>query len=194
MRWRRLRSSAGQGVVEMALMMPFLLVVALGVVEFSYALLDEHVVTKLAREGSNLISRDTTLEDATTAIRSMATRPVDFDNSATVIFTVLRKVATTGAGNYDQVIVYQRHQYGSLSVQSALQTVGAGSFGGAPDYTAANSDNDTNLQVTTLPANLSIARGGFLYVTEIYTKHTLITPLDRLGISVPQTLYSIAYF
>jgi hypothetical protein len=33
-----------------------------------------------------------------------------------------------------------------------------------------------------------------LYVTEIYTSHPLITPLDRLGITLPSTLYSIAYF
>ena len=33
-----------------------------------------------------------------------------------------------------------------------------------------------------------------LYVTEIYTRHPRITPFDRWGVSVPQTLYSIAYF
>ena len=48
----------------------------LGVVEVSYALLDQHVVTKLTREGSNLISRDTSLQDAATAMRSMSSRPV----------------------------------------------------------------------------------------------------------------------
>ncbi len=36
--------------------------------------------------------------------------------------------------------------------------------------------------------------GGMLYVTEVYTRHPLITPLDRFGITLPQTLYSIAYF
>jgi hypothetical protein len=36
--------------------------------------------------------------------------------------------------------------------------------------------------------------GGLTYITEIYTRHALITPLDRFGITVPQTLYSIAYF
>jgi hypothetical protein len=36
--------------------------------------------------------------------------------------------------------------------------------------------------------------GGMLYVTEIYSTHTLITPFNRFGISVPGTLYSIAYF
>jgi hypothetical protein len=33
-----------------------------------------------------------------------------------------------------------------------------------------------------------------LYVTEIYTRHDLITPLSGFGVTVPGTLYSIAYF
>ena len=36
--------------------------------------------------------------------------------------------------------------------------------------------------------------GTFLYVTEVFQKHPLITPLDRFGVTVPNTLYSIAYF
>jgi hypothetical protein len=33
-----------------------------------------------------------------------------------------------------------------------------------------------------------------MYVTEIFTRHNLITPFNRFGINVPSTLYSIAYF
>lgn len=67
-----------------------------------------------------------------------------------------------------------------------------GTFGPAPDFTAANSDNDTRLQVTNAPGTMAL--GDLLYITEIYTRHPLITPLDRFGIQVPQALYSIAYF
>jgi hypothetical protein len=31
-------------------------------------------------------------------------------------------------------------------------------------------------------------------VTEIYSRHPMITPFDRFGVSMPQILYSIAYF
>lgn len=188
-----LSSSSGQSIVEFALILPLVMVVLLGVIELSYALLDEHVVTKLTREGSNLISRDTSLQDAATAMRSMSTRPVNFDTSSKVIFSVVRRVATTGASNFNRDVLYQRYEYGALSATSQLTTRGTGSFGPAPDYQAANSDNDTSLQLTNLPSNLLIT-GGMLYVTEIYTTHTLITPFDRFGISVPSTLYSIAYF
>jgi Flp pilus assembly protein TadG len=191
----RLGSARGQSILEFALVMPLVLLVALGVIEVSYALLDQHVVTKLTREGSNLISRNTTIADASTAMRSMTTRPVDFNANSRIIFSVLKKGATTGTANYDQVILYQRHEFGALAgVSSKLQTRGTGSFRGSPDYEANNSDTDVNLQISNLPANLTMVRGGLLYVTEVYTEHDLLTPVQRFGVVVPDILYSIAYF
>ena len=190
----RVRSARGQSIVEFAIILPFLLLIVMGVVETSYALLDQHVVTKLAREGSNLISRDTTIQDAAAAMRVMASAPVDFDNGSTVIFTVLKRGATTGTANFDRLIVYQRHQSGTLAVSSAIHTQGGGSFGGAPNYEASNSDSDSSLRVTNLSSDLIAVRGGMIYVTEIFTDHELITPFDRFGVSIPRRLYSIAYF
>ncbi len=178
----------------MALVLPLALIMVLGVIEVGYALLDQHVVTKLTREGSNLISRDVTLQDAAVAMQTMVTRPVDFTNGSKLIFSVLKKVSTTGAANYDRIILYQRYEVGPLGAASTLQTVGVGAFGSAPDFQAVNSDNDTNLQIRNLPANLDLTRGGLMYVTEVYTSHPLLTPLDRFGITVPSTLHSIAYF
>ena len=188
-----LGSSSGQTLIEFALVLPFLMLVFLGVVEMGYLLLDQHVVTKLSREGSNMISRNTSLQDATTAMRGMSTRPVNFDASSRLILSVIKKVATTGTSNYNKEVLYARYEYGSLSATSRLQTAGAPSFGPAPDYQAANSDNDTSLQMTNLPAGLMVP-GGMLYVTEIYTKHIILTPLDRFGVTLPTRLYSIAYF
>jgi Flp pilus assembly protein TadG len=194
-RRQRLAACQGQALVEFAFIIPLLVVLALGVVEVSYALLDQHVVTKLSREGSNLISRNTSLQDAATAMKSMSSRPLDFSDGSRLIFSVLKKGATTGTTNYDKIILYQRYEYGTLSgVKSALSTKGSGAFRGAPEYEAINSDTDASLQLTNVPANLTMVRGGMLYVTEIYTKHPVITPLDRFGITVPSTLYSIAYF
>jgi hypothetical protein len=192
---RKLVDARGQSVVEFAFLLPLVLVVALGVIEFGYALLDQHVVTKLTREGSNLISRDTTIDDAITAMSSMSTRPVDFTSRSRVIFSVLKKGSTTSTPNYDQVILYQRKEYGSLTgVASDLEMSGSGTFGSGPNYVAANSDTNTGLQIANLPSYLDVTRGGLVYVTEIFTTHDLLTPLDRFGVTAPNTLYSIAYF
>jgi Flp pilus assembly protein TadG len=192
---RTLKDARGQSILEITILMPLILVVALGVIEFGYALLDQHVVTKLTREGSNLISRDTTIEDAVTAMRSMSTRPVDFNTRSRAIFSVLKKGSTTGTVNYDQVILYQRHEFGSsVGSGSALRMTGSGTFGAAPNYVAQNSDTNAGLQILNPPSYLDVTRGGLVYVTEIYTTHQLLTPLDRFGVTAPNTLYSIAYF
>jgi TadE-like protein len=192
-RRQRVLDSTGQTLVEFAVALPFLLLAFLGVVEVGYLLLDDHVVTKLTREGSNLISRNTSLQDAAGAMRGMSTRPVDFNNGSKLIFSVIKRGGTTGTSNYNKDVLYERYEFGNFSASSVLTTRGSGSFGPAPEYQANNSDNDTNLQITNLPPNL-LTTGGMLYVTEIYTRHTRITPLDRFGVTVPQTLYSIAYF
>lgn len=188
-----MRSERGQSLVEFTMVLPIIVVLALAVTEFSWALLDQHVVTKLSREGSNLISRDTTLESTVTALKTMQTRPVDFASRSTVILSVITRVDTTGASNYDKPILYERYQFGAIPATSTLKTKGNGTFGGAPDYRAANANNDTNLQVTNLPAGL-LSLGGTLYVTEIFTTHTPLTPLGSFGLAAPATLQSIAYF
>ena len=190
----RFLRAGGQSIVEFALILPLSLAIVLGIVEVGYALLDEHVVTKLAREGANLISRDATLQDAALALRTMNNRPLNFDDGSKVIFSVLKKGATTGTSNYDKLILYERYEYGSFSGASTVHIAGGGSFGGPPNYEAANSDGNTGLQVTNLPSNLVVSRGGMIYITEIFTRHDLITPFDRLGVQVPTMLYSIAYF
>lgn len=191
---RRARSEAGQGIVEMAIVLPVTVLIALGVVELSYALLHEHILSKISREGANLISRDVTLLDAGTALRKMQTPPVDIDSGSRVIFSVLKKGATTGTPNYDRVVLYQRYSLGSISAASTLTTAGVGAFGPGPDFQALNSDTDTNLRITDLPPTLNIPRGGLLYVAEVFTDHEVLTPLHRFGITVPPRLHSVAYF
>lgn len=191
---QRLRHERGQSMVEFAMVLPFLLVIMLGVVEVGYGLLDQHVVTKMSREGANLISRDATLQQAETALRSMSGRPINFADGSKAIFSVLKSGSTVGTANYGQMILYARHQFGNLGDASHVLTAGGGAFAGPPYYEASNSDNNTGLRVTSLPSNLITVPGGFIYVVEVYTRHELITPFDRFGVNVPTTLYSIAFF
>ena len=62
----RLSDPRGQSLIEFTMFLPLALVLCFGMIELGYALLDQHVVSKLTREGSNLISRYTTIEDAST--------------------------------------------------------------------------------------------------------------------------------
>jgi Flp pilus assembly protein TadG len=191
---RQLSSAKGQTLLEMAVVLPVIMMVSLGVVEVSYAVLHQHVISRITREGANLISRDVTLLDASNALKSMSTTPVDFTDGSELILSVLKKGSTVGTANYDQVVLYQRYAIGTLGAASTLQTAGSVTFGPAPDFKVANSDTDTNLRITTLPATVDITRGGLLFVAEVFTSHAPLTPLDKFGVTIPPTLQSIAYF
>jgi hypothetical protein len=193
----RVRSTRGQILVEFAMVLPLLLIIGLGVMELSLVLYEQHIISRLTREGSNLISRNVTLFDAGTSMKTMANAPVDFNTSnSRLIFSVLTRLSAAGQANDGYVILYQRYQIGGLSSSSAFITRGTvdPTTWVQPDYFAPNPGTDNRLQITNIPPSLVLSKGQFVYVTEIYTLHTVITPFNKIGITLPSTLYSIAYF
>ena len=181
------------GLLEFALVVPLVLVLVLGVIEVSYALLDQHVVTKLTPRGLEPDLARHQPADAATAMRKMSSRPVNFTNgSSKVIFSVVKNVATVGASNYGKAVLYARYQYGTHGgfehVEQQRRRVRVGPRLRGRQLRQRHEPADHQ------PAGEPCPSGGMLYVTEIYTRHPLITPFDRFGITVPQTLYSIAYF
>ena len=138
--FRLLRDSKGASLIEAGLTLPLVILIVFGTVDVGYALLDSHTVTRLTREGSNLISRNTTLDDAASAMAVMSTGLVDFSSNSRVIFSVIKKGGTLGTANLDELVLYQRFEYGSLPAASRISPAGGGSFGPAPDYIAVDSD------------------------------------------------------
>jgi Flp pilus assembly protein TadG len=62
---RSMRNRPGQGLVEFALLLPILLLMLMGIIEFARAWNIRHVVTDAAREGTrNLVVRDMTATEA----------------------------------------------------------------------------------------------------------------------------------
>lgn len=186
-------ASSGQILAEFAMMLPLFLLLLLGIIEISFLLYNQNVVIKLAREGSNLISRDATLQEASNAMASISSFPMDFSsNRSRLIFSVIHQ-GTTGI-NAGKPILYQRFTIGGLSASSALVTQGTGSYGGPPDYIAINADNDANLQITNLPANVILQDNGFFYLTEVFSSYVPISPFQNFGFKVPEILGASAYF
>jgi Flp pilus assembly protein TadG len=186
---RKRRREAGQALFEFGVMLPFLLALILGVVEFSYALYQVQVITNLGREGSNLISRNTTIADAETALTAaVTTGPVRLGTTK-VIFSVI--TLGSGGSNANQAIIIQRHSAGGLTAQSRLGNPAQTAYGASPDYRANDANNDASIRVTgALPNGLTLSAGDFVYVTEVFSTRAQIMPY----LPLPSTLYSAAYF
>jgi TadE-like protein len=186
-------SQQGQSLMEFAMILPLMLLLVLGVIEVGYALFEAHILARLAREGSNLISRQTTLQEAQTSIVAAASHPVAFGAKGRLVFSVI--TTGTGGANLNKAIISQRLALGSLSAPSKLGDPPASSYGPAPHYTAINSDNDAAIRVSgPLPNGLVLSAGQFVYLTEVYHRHDLITPFDRFGVTLPTNLYASAFF
>ena len=185
--------SEGQSVVELALVLPLILLLVLGVIEMGYALYEDHLIIKLAREGSNLISRQSTFTEVEAALQAAASAPVTFDANGKLILSVIK--LGTGGANLDKPIISQRHVLGSLNASSILGEPPATAYDGTPNYAAKDADNDANIRITgALPNGLTLTAGQSVYITEVYARHNLITPFDKFGISLPTSLYASAYF
>src|SRR5437899_1985046 len=181
------KHEAGQALFEFGITLPILMALVLGVIEFGYALFQVQLVTSMAREGSNLIARQVTIDDAEAALGAMSGL-VRFDANSTVILSVVR-LGVGGANNNVPVII-QRHSVGRVAASSVLGDPPQSAYQGPPDYNAIN-PNDNSIRVSgVLPNGLTLTPGESVYVTEVFTQRTSIVPFMPL----PAMLHASAYF
>src|SRR5437879_12855006 len=109
------RHEAGQALFEFGVTLPILMALVLGVIEFGYALFQVQLVTSMAREGSNRIARQVTINDTEAALQTMSGL-VSFDANSTLILSVVR--LGVGAANNNVPIIVQRHSLGAFAARS----------------------------------------------------------------------------
>jgi len=190
---RAKRRSRGQALAEFGITISLLMVVLLGIFQVSYLIYQQYVALNLAREGANLILRQSTFDDAAAA---MTQTDPQFDANTRLILSV---VELGGPGpNNNMPIITHRHAWGMPTGASVLGDPPSGSYlTGDQDYNkihnyvAKDPVLDTNIQAT-LRNGLQINQGQSVYVAEIYRKRRDIVPLA--GTQLPDSLYSVTYF
>src|SRR6266478_4599420 len=176
-RWR------GQVLAEFGITISLLMVVLLGIFQVSYLIYQQYVALNLAREGANLILRQSTFDDAAAA---MAQTDLEFDANTRLILSV---VELGGPGPMEnRPIITHRHAWGMPTGASVLGDPPSGSyFDGDKNYVAKDPVRDTNIQAT-LRNGLQINPGQLVFVAEIYRKRRDIVPLA--GVEFPDSLYT----
>ena len=185
---RAKRRSRGQALAEFGVTISLLLVVLLGIFQVSYLIYQQYVALNLAREGANLILRQSTFDDAAAA---MAQADPQFDANTRLILSVV-ELGPPGGPNAAKAIITQRHAWGMPVGASALGDPPSGSYRkGENDYEAKEPDTDIKIRAT-LRNGLQINKGQLVFVAEIYRKRRDIVPLA--GVELPDSLYSVTYF
>jgi hypothetical protein len=160
----------GIAVVEMALILPIMLVMLFGIIEFGRIVLIRQVMINVSREAANLASRGTPLDEAILAVQ-MSSSPLDLGADGYVILT---EVVRDGAG-----AARVRRQTASGAHPGGSRVGGV--LGGL-----------ANLPATPTPIPPA---DGSLFVAEVFYHAETITPLgDLVGTFVNETFYDSAYF
>jgi Flp pilus assembly protein TadG len=156
----------GQGLVELVLTLPFLLLLALGLIEVSRAIEASHIMSGLTREGANVASRGSTLNEAITITRA--------------------NQEAAGLGSGGGAIASRILVTGGVPRVEA-QVASAGYAGLSR---VAQSDS-----IATPYVGAGLLDEGRYYVIELFVPYTPITGFDRLlpGM-IPGTLYDRTLF
>ncbi len=121
------KNRKGAAAVEFALVLPVLVLLLLGIIEFSIALYDKSVVTNASREGARagIVFRDPPVTDG--EITGVVTgycqnRMITFGSAAQVTTTVLREGIATG----DDLTVRVQYQYQFLAIPKFVTSLAGG--------------------------------------------------------------------
>ena len=167
---KQFENEQGAALVELALCVSSLLILVFGVIEFSQIIFDNQVMSGLARQGSSLASRGTSLTDTVSAL-GVQGASLNISTNGRIILTAVAEDT-----NGKLWIVDQAKSPTGISVTSAVGS-GIGNAASMPSS-----------------ANTVLNAGQTIYVTEVFYLYTPMTPIGgffktRLGSNLYQTAY-----
>jgi Flp pilus assembly protein TadG len=127
---KRFRNQKGAALLEAAITIPIILLIAVGIFEFGRAYQTWQVLTNAAREGARLaVISGSTDADVTTTVRNYM-QAGNLDNYATATVTITRTVPLTGTDTGSQVQIAYPFQF--MVLQPVIQLIDAASTTGTP--------------------------------------------------------------
>ena len=153
-------------MVEFALVLPLLLVISLGLVEFGRALSVGYSMSRLSREGANIAARGTGLDTVLHVVLVNAT-DIRLDSRGGAIVSRIRLDGSTP-------VVYQQVMTPGLEGRSRIGAVGTVASG---------------------LEKIGLEAGTTHYAVELFYEYQTITPLPRFAERLfPLVLYDRALF
>jgi hypothetical protein len=174
------QSTSGQSLLELALIMPMLMIFVFGIIDFTRAIYDLEVITNLAGEGSSSASREPSTFFASTVTAIMGDADINMTTNGCVIITGVNSPTST------------TFKVTAQSISSPCNS-GSSKIGCFPPPTSCGNATVPTLvqQVLQSPSNPTVA------ITEVYYTFTPITPIGYFLHNtnlLPTQMYAIAYY
>lgn len=159
----------GIAAVELAVILPILLVIAFAVIDFGRLIQARIIVANVSREGGSLASRDLKSGADLCTLLQTSARPLEMQNLGKIFINRVRAGASQDSPE-PYIDVSFRGESGNLTVANAIRT-------GAPNlglsralYVHLIFDPDPAKQTSDL---------AYLTIVEVYYKYRPITPLPQ---------------
>jgi Flp pilus assembly protein TadG len=127
MKLKLLKNQKGIALVEMALLLPLLLIITFGIIEFSIVLWDQAVVTNASREGARtgIVWADPRITDGeieTVVANYCAGHLISFNGASVPTTTITR----TGSSAGDPLTVTVNYNFDFLVISALIPPLGDG--------------------------------------------------------------------
>lgn len=158
----------GTAIIEFAFVLPVILVLLLGTIDFGHLIQTRLVMTNVAREGASIASRQSTVDPNITNLLAASGRPLQLDGADGRVYVSRIKAGPSDAS--PQPTVTNQFTAGSLGVTSRIDGSFAnlGLSSGVFDHLVFNTNN----------GSADIAE---VTVVEIYYKYRPITPFPNFA-------------
>jgi len=182
--FNKIQETRGQALVELAIILPILTLLFLGVFDFSRAIYTKNMITNVSREGANLASRDSQLmqQDPQTVMNTLAetAQPLDMQNNGMIYITVVQ-----GASSGNPTIQTQ-YPWANTNLKTTTQ-----------NGTVYNIQSRFGTQVspnTSSLATLGLRVGQTASIVEVFYNYQSLFSVGKQFLHTPATLYSMAIF
>ena len=182
-----LKKSDGGALIELAIILPILLLLVLGVFEYGRAIHAKNIITNMSREGANLASRTSSTAQQIIDAIALTAQPLDMTANGMLFIT---KVRGQGAGSTVPRVTAQ-HRWTGSSYQPSSRA-----WSGCTDWSVDGECNDDfdNLSDNDAEADLiglEVKDGEVVFAVEVFYDYK---PIITYVLNHNLNLYSQAIF
>lgn len=181
---KRRSHGSGQSMIELALILPILLLLCFGAAELSHAILFNNILINISREGANLASRTTQSPQFIIDALNHTSAPLEMEAKGMLFISRVKGVD----GGSGLVLSVVDEQYRAVQGNTALTS----RLWNCPQWDAAGKCTlpvSVATRVVAMP--FAVGLGYEVYVVEALYDYS---PLTNLFLTTSPQLYSVTYF